>query len=133
MGQRKASALKVLIVEDHPALRKLYSTPFMQRGFRVYTAGDGASALEKFRNKAPDIVLLDIMLPEKDGIEVLREIRRNPCRYVPVIMLSNVEREDFALKEELGEIDEYLLKARHSPEAVVEKTLAVLKLNRVAG
>lgn len=124
--------VKVLIVEDDKNICDMYAMAFMKRGFTVYTASDGRSAIQKFENKKPDIILLDIMMPGIDGFQVLSEIRKDVSSYVPVIMLSNLDASDFVREAQLENIDAYLIKSHHSPREVVDKTIEVLKMNKIA-
>ena len=123
--------VKVLIVEDDNNICEMYAITFMRRGFTVYTAPDGRSAIQKYQNKKPDIVLLDIMMPHVDGYQVLNEIRKDVNSYTPVIMLTNLDANDFSRESQLDNIDAYLIKSHHSPREVVDKTIEVLKMNNI--
>jgi len=123
--------VKVLIVEDDKNICEMYAITFMRRGFTVYTASDGRSAIQKFQNKKPDIVLLDIMMPQVDGYQVLNEIRKDTKFYTPVIMLTNLDANDFTRESQLENIDAYLIKSNHSPREVVDRTMDVLKKNNI--
>ena len=125
-------AVKVLIVEDDKNICEMYAITFMKRGFTVYTAPDGRSAIQKYQNKKPDIVLLDIMMPHVDGYQVLSEIRKDINSYTPVMMLTNLDANDFARESQLDHIDAYLIKSHHSPREVVDKTIEVLRVNNIA-
>lgn len=124
-------SVKVLIVEDDKNICEMYAITFMRSGFTVYTASDGRSAILKFQNKNPDIVLLDIMMPQVDGYQVLNEIRKDTKVYTPVIMLTNLDANDFTRESQLENIDAYLIKSNHSPREVVDRTLEVLKKNNI--
>lgn len=130
--EKISKAVKVLIVEDDNNICEMYAITFMRRGFTVYTAPDGRSAIQKYQNKNPDIVLLDIMMPHVDGYQVLSEIRKDVNSYTPVIMLTNLDANDFARESQLDNIDAYLIKSHHSPREVVDKTIEVLKVNNIA-
>ena len=123
--------IKVLIAEDDKNICEMYAITFMRRGFTVYTAPDGRSAIQKFQNKKPDIILLDIMMPGVDGYQVLAEVRKDVNNYIPVIMLTNLDANDFTREAQLDTIDAYLIKSHHSPREVVEKTIEVLKMNNI--
>ena len=123
--------IKILIAEDDKDICDMYAITFMRKGFTVYTAPDGRSAIQKYRNKKPDIVLLDIMMPGADGYQVLREIRKDITHYVPVIMLTNLDATDFVREAQFDDIDAYLVKSHYSPSEIVEKTTQVLKLNKI--
>ena len=98
----------VLVVDDEPTLRETLAEAIEQDGLRVVTAADGREALERFRAEAPDLVLLDLMLPEVSGIEVCRILRRESS--VPIIMLTAKDGEiDKVVGLELG-ADDYVTK-----------------------
>jgi Response regulators consisting of a CheY-like receiver domain and a winged-helix DNA-binding domain len=81
--------LKTLIVEDESSLLELLKFNFIKDGFKVDTATDGEMALEKILNKAPDLLILDWMLPKLSGIELCRRIRKNKeLKNLPIIMLT---------------------------------------------
>lgn len=123
--------IKVLIVEDDKDICEMYAMTFMRKGFTVYTAPDGRAAIQKYQNKKPDIILLDIMMPNVDGYQVLKEVRKNVSKYTPIIMLTNLDANDFTRESQLDDIDAYLIKSHHSPSEIVVKTVDVLKANRL--
>jgi twitching motility two-component system response regulator PilG len=102
---------KILIVEDEESLLKLESILLTSRGYDVKGVTDGQAALDAVASMKPDLVLLDIMLPEIDGFEVCRQIKGNEAtRHTPVIMLTaKKSREDMARGEEVG-ADWYITK-----------------------
>ena len=98
----------ILVVDDEPTLRQTLAENLEEEGFRVVTAADGRQALARFRETAPDLVLLDLMLPEISGIEVCRQIRRESG--VPILMLTARDSElDKVVGLELG-ADDYVTK-----------------------
>ena len=101
-------ARSILVVEDEPTLRETLVEALESEGFRVTSAGDGRAALERFRADHPDLVLLDLMLPEISGIDVCRIIRAESP--VPIIMLTARGSEvDKVVGLELG-ADDYVTK-----------------------
>lgn len=78
---------KVLIVDDQPGIRMLLEEVFSKEGFETLSAGTGDEALVLFRNKRPDIVLLDMKIPGMDGIEILKRMKRD-CEKVQVVMMT---------------------------------------------
>ncbi|HEY7591137.1 MAG TPA: response regulator transcription factor [Candidatus Limnocylindrales bacterium] len=101
-------ARTILVVEDEPTLRETLSEALEADGFRVVAAGDGPAALDRFRAEKPDLVLLDLMLPEMSGIEVCRIIRGESG--VPIVMLTAKDSElDKVVGLELG-ADDYVTK-----------------------
>src|SRR5256712_14100735 len=80
---------KVLVVDDEAVLVETIAYNLEQAGYQVITAADGASALEAARRESPDLIILDIMLPEMDGLEVCRELRRESnTATTPILMLT---------------------------------------------
>jgi DNA-binding response OmpR family regulator len=119
----------VLLVEDDASIREITTLGLEQAGFRVTASGDGRDALLRFRQGAFELVLLDVMLPSLDGLEVCREIRRESS--VPIIMLSaRSELHDVVVGLELG-ADDYVTKPFELPE-LVARTKAVLRRSAVA-
>lgn len=103
---------KILLVEDDLSLLKIYSNKLKISGFDVSVAITGDEALRKVKTELPDLVLLDLILPGKDGFMVLEEIKSDPkTRKIPVVILSNLGQEsDIKRGKELGAID-YLVKS----------------------
>ena len=112
---------KILLIEDEVDIRVIYAEMLRNSGFEVQEVGDGEAGLEKLRNTNWDLAFLDIMLPKKDGLEVLENILSDPVlKSRPVILLSNLERESIVKKcLKLGARD-YLIKSNINPEQVVE-------------
>jgi len=105
------SKKKILIVEDEESLLKLESILLTSKGYEVVGATNGQAALDAVKKERPDLVLLDIMLPEIDGFEVCRRIKKDPdTEQIPVIMLTaKKSREDMARGEKVG-ADWYITK-----------------------
>lgn len=115
---------RVLIVDDERKIVQGLIGYFQQAGFETLAAYDGRSALDLARREQPDLILLDLMLPEVDGLEVCRQIRRDSA--VPIIMLTaRVEETDTLIGLELG-ADDYITKP-FSPREVVARARAVLR------
>ena len=115
---------KVLLVDDDEKLRKLVTEYLEGYRFQVQTLSDGLSVLETVRKESPDIVILDIMLPGKDGLDVLKEIRAEHT--VPVIMLTaRGEEADRIVGLELG-ADDYLPKP-FNPRELLARMKAVIR------
>jgi two-component system OmpR family response regulator len=115
---------KVLVVDDDPHIRSILRFALERDGFAVTEAADGAAALAAVAEQAPDLLLLDVMMPEIDGTEVCRRLRK--ASDVPVIFLSSRDEEvDRILGLELGG-DDYVTKP-FSPREVVARVRAVLR------
>ena len=102
---------KILIVEDEESLLKLESILLTTKGYLVQGATTGLAALEAVNVEAPDLILLDIMLPELNGFEVCQRIKQNPeTRDIPIILLTAKKTpEDVARGDEVG-ADQYITK-----------------------
>ncbi len=121
-----ASKKTIVLVEDDQFLSSMYAERLGMEGFHVKTAADGAAGLKLVSEAPPDLVLLDILLPEMDGLTVLKRLRGNAATAkTPVIMLTNLSQpEEIKQATDLGAID-YLVKAHFIPSEVVEKVKAV--------
>ena len=117
-------ARTILVVDDEPTLREALVDALEADGFRVVAAADGREALTQFRAERPDLVLLDLMLPELSGIEVCRIIRAESG--VPIVMLTAKDSElDKVVGLELG-ADDYVTKP-FNPRALVARVKAILR------
>ncbi|NJL34132.1 MAG: response regulator transcription factor [Chloroflexaceae bacterium] len=117
----------ILLVDDEPEIVEIVRDYLERSGFRVLTAGDGLNALRLARTERPNLLLLDLMLPELDGLDVLRAVRNEPATSrLPIIMLTaRVEETDRLIGLELG-ADDYITKP-FSPREVVARVRAVLR------
>lgn len=116
---------KVLVVDDEQSIVTLLQYNLQQSGFEVVTAYDGEEGLEKIFSEKPDIVVLDLMLPKMDGVEVCKSVR-NEKNQVPILMLTAKDDEfDKVLGLELG-ADDYMTKP-FSPREVIARIKAILR------
>lgn len=116
---------KLLVVEDEISISTLLQFNLEQAGFQVVTAMDGKSGLEKAESEEPNLIILDLMLPEMDGIEVCKELRLRKLN-IPILMLTAKDDEfDKVLGLELG-ADDYMTKP-FSPREVVARVKAILR------
>ncbi len=116
---------KVLVVDDEPAIVKLMSVNLHQEGFAVITASDGKTALELIRSEKPDLILLDIMIPEPDGLEICRILTREDV-HIPIILVTAKDSEiDTVVGLEMG-ADDYISKP-FSTRELVARVRAVLR------
>src|SRR6476660_1132677 len=111
---------RVLIVDDDPDIQRLVSYNLTQAGFEVATAESGRKALESVQKHPPDLIILDLMLPDVDGMEVCRTLRQQPAsRKIPIIMLTaRGEEIDRVVGFELG-ADDYVQKPFSMRELVL--------------
>lgn len=120
-------ATKVLLVEDDKMIIDMYTLKFTQEGYNVVQAENGKDGLDLAKKETPDIILLDIILPQMDGFTVLKELKADAnLKDVPVVLLTNLGQDGDVKKGlELGAND-YLIKANYTPSQVVDKVKSVL-------
>ena len=113
---------KILLVEDETFIADLYARQLTNAGFTVQTAHDGTTGLQQLESQPFDLLLLDIMLPGINGLELLKEWRaKNPNSQMPVLLLTNLGQ-DAVIKEgfDLG-AQGYLIKASYTPAQIVNE------------
>lgn len=121
----------ILLVEDDPSIREVTALGLRAAGFTVTTAADGAEGLDRWRSDAPDLVLLDVMLPRLDGLEVCRAIRRDST--VPIVMLTaRADTIDVVVGLECG-ADDYVRKPFEMPELVARVRAALRRRHPAPG
>lgn len=112
----------VLFIEDEGALQKLMSAVLNEKGYMPLSALDGEIGVAMARGKKPDVILLDLVLPRKDGFAVLEELKADQeTKHIPVIVLSNLEGMADVERAIANGAAAYLVKANYTPEEVVEK------------
>lgn len=114
--------MKILLAEDDKFISRAYQDGFKRAGFEVILAFNGNEALDKAREESPDLILLDLVMPSKNGFETLGDLKMDKdLKKIPVIVLSNLGQDsDIERAEELGAID-YMIKADFSMQEVVDK------------
>ena len=119
---------KILFVEDEPTLQKAVGEILGQEGFEVLAALDGEAGLELIKKEKPDLVLLDLILPKKDGFAVLKEMKEDESlKDIPVIVLTNLEgMGDVEKAMSLGATT-YLVKANYELDDVIKMIKENLK------
>lgn len=118
---------KILVIEDNEEFRKIYRDRFTQDGYDVFLAEDGEQGLLLMKKESPDLILLDIVMPIKDGFEVLKEMMHDKnLKDIPVIILSVLgEKKDIQKGLELGASD-YAVKGFYSPNEISSKVRGLL-------
>ncbi len=114
----------ILVVDDEAPVRETVRAYLEKEGYTVYTAADGTAALQSIRAFKPDLVVLDIMLPEVDGLEVLRRLRQESNAWV-IMLTARTEEMDKILGLKMG-ADDYLTKP-FSPRELVARVEAMLR------
>src|SRR3990167_3887662 len=112
----------ILIVEDDEFLRSLTAKRLEKENYHIEVAIDGENAISVMETTRPDLILLDLLLPGKDGFEVLKKIRETEAtKIIPVIIFSNLgQKEDIEKAKALG-VDDFLIKANFTLDDVVAK------------
>ena len=112
---------KILIIEDDRALQSALVEMLSQEGYETISAYDGQEGMEKAEAENPDLILLDLILPKKDGFEVLAEIKNSPSKNIPVLILTNLEEIDNVQKAlDLG-AKTFMVKSDFSLRDIIEK------------
>ncbi len=110
----------VLVAEDDKFISQAFHDGLTMAGFKVLVARDGEQAIEQINNQKPSLVLLDILMPKKDGFEVLKFIKKNKeVAKTPVIILSNVDTNEALSKAKILGANRFLLKANFSMHDVI--------------
>lgn len=118
---------KLLIIEDEPLLREMYFQAFTEQGLEIVSAETAEEGLFMIEQEKPDLVLLDILLPNDNGLEMLEQIRRDPnTAKTKVLVFSNFDDKTARQKaEQLGVLD-YLIKTDFTPQEIIDKVMAYL-------
>lgn len=118
----------ILIVEDENFLIQALEDNLTAEGYTVNTAKDGGEAVKKIKKRKPDLILLDLLMPKKDGFFVLEEIKNNSeWKMIPVIVLSNLGGDEDVKKALALGASDYFIKSQHPIEEVIEKIKEYLK------
>lgn len=113
---------KVLIVDDDMTLRELYEERMRAEGYVILSASDGEEAIEKANKEKPDVILLDVMMPKINGIDVMKMLREKPeTAGIPIIILTALIQEIDKIKGLMKEHDAYLVKSEIMPKDVLEQ------------
>ncbi len=118
----------VCIVDDDANIQEIYRIKFESEGFETVAALNGEDGLALIRSQHPDVVLLDLQMPVKDGVEVLEALKRDPAlSRIPVVVLSNQDNQESFKR--IGELDAtrfYLVKSLTTPQKAVDVVREVL-------
>ena len=120
--KQKLKEPRVLIVEDEESLANMYKMKLEKNGFKAFVETDGLSAVSSIADIQPKVVLLDIMMPQMDGVETLEVIKKQ-CEWVDpkIIMFTNLDSKDYIKKCQEAWADDYLVKSNTTPKEIFEK------------
>lgn len=124
-------ANQILVVEDDAFLRSAYMAKLTKAGFTVNMATDGIEAMEMLEKIVPDVILLDLVMPRKDGFSTLEDISKNEkFSKIPVIVASNLgQPEEIARVQSMGAKD-FIIKSNLSLEELIEKINKIIKASK---
>lgn len=118
---------KILIAEDEAVLREAYVTILQHAGYEVAEAGDGCEVLEQMDRVCPDLLILDMLMPKKGGLEVLADERMQPFREsVKIIAFTNLSDPETLDALRKMRVDKYLLKSSMTLQALIDNVSSVL-------
>jgi len=127
MEEDKKIKNNILIIEDENDIRTIYVEVLRSAGYNVDEAGDGESGMNKIKNTEWDLLLLDIMLPGRDGLKILKDLKEKPeFKKGPVIALTNLNSENIIQEAFSSGADGYLIKSDVTPDKIVEEVGKVL-------
>jgi DNA-binding response OmpR family regulator len=127
MDEKKVLKNNILIVEDEHDIREIYAEVLSTAGYVVSQAADGEVGAQKIRDEHWDVLLLDIMLPGRDGLKILKQLRESPeLKKGAVVALTNLNSENI-IQEVFGQgADGYLIKSEITPDKVVDEINKIL-------
>jgi len=118
---------KILIIEDDPLMLRLYQKIFTFEKYEVETAGDGQEGLDKARASKPTLILLDIMMPKINGLQVLDKLKADPdTKKIPVVMLTNLAGQQDAESALAKGAVKYIIKSEYEPKQVADMVKQIL-------
>lgn len=118
--------MKVLVAEDDKFLSKVYQTKLTKAGFEIKMALDGEEAIQILKSFIPDVILLDLMMPKKDGFQVLAWIKADPnLKSIPVIVTSNLGQPEDKKKALDSGAKEYIIKSDTPIQEIINKLQAI--------
>ena len=119
---------RILLIEDETDLVELYKLKLEEAGYELKTATKGYEGLELAKKEEPQLILLDIILPQMDGFAVLKELKSDKAtQHIPIILLTNLgQKTDIEKGQKLG-ADDYLVKANLTPTQIIAKIKSYLK------
>lgn len=117
---------QVLLVEDYPGIRQTYRAALVAAGHDVELAADGQEALEAVSHSSPDVILLDLLMPNMDGLEFLRRYRPHDHPHTKIIVFTNLASPELAKEAlDLG-ASQYVIKSQYTPKAIAQLLPGIL-------
>jgi DNA-binding response OmpR family regulator len=118
---------KILLVEDDPMIVEMYKMRLEEEGFEVLITDRGSEALEWAMSRRPEVVLLDIILPEVDGFSILQNLKNSQeTKDIPVLLLTNLGQESDQEKGRQMGVTDYFVKSQHTPADIIQKINSII-------
>ncbi len=118
---------KILIVEDDPLMSRMYQKIFKFEGYDVAMAGDGEQGLEAAKKEKPTLILLDVMMPKMNGLQLLEKLKLDPdTKSIPVVMLTNLAGEKDAEVALTKGAVKYIVKSEYEPKQITDMVKSIL-------
>jgi CheY-like chemotaxis protein len=118
---------KILIIEDEQFIRDIYIRQIQKIGFEIEGYGSGKKGLEALEHGKYDLILLDIMLPDINGLEVLKQIKQDPASSkIPIILLTNLGQDEIIKEGFALGANSYLIKASYTPDQIAQEVKNIL-------
>ncbi|MBT3355834.1 response regulator [bacterium] len=118
---------KICIIEDEESIRELYRIKLESEHYQVFTAKDGLEGLELLRKTSPNLALIDLMMPNMNGFEMMEKMKADPeLKNIPIVILTNFDDTESINKTSHFDADFYLVKAQYSPSDVARIVKEVL-------
>lgn len=118
---------KIAVIEDDVPIKEIYVFKLKKEGFDVRAAENGVEGLELVKSFKPDLILLDLLMPVKNGEDMLEEMRKfDWAKNIKVIILTNISKDEAPSKLRLLNVDRYIVKAHYTPHQVVDMVRKVL-------
>ena len=127
MAEQDTPKKVIVVVDDDPTIIELYKRMFARKGLEVLVARDGEKGLQMIKDNKPDFVVLDIRMPKLDGLEVLKNVRKDEkVKDTPVLILTNYDLTEY--REEVAQLNavDFLTKVGTDPGALVERVTSFL-------
>jgi len=119
---------KIAIIEDDQTILDMYKLKFESSGYQVFTATNGTEGLTVLNGTKIDVILLDLMMPDMDGVTMLSQLRKTPWgKNIPVIIMTNISKDEMPKSLKNLEVSDYVIKASSTPQLVLKKVEQTLK------
>lgn len=113
---------KILIIEDEVMLSEMYEKKFKDAGYNAISTGDAENALSLIKKEKPNLILLDILLPKKSGLEILEQIKKDEkLAKIKIVAFSNFDNPETKKRARKLKVEAYLIKTNYTPKQVVER------------